>query len=61
MDDQLPEGGVTYLLMGCRICESVLGGNSITITALEQMVASRPKKKQWNVVGGMVTEVPADY
>lgn len=51
MDDpQLPAADLRLALKDIAIVNKFLGGNKITIKALEKMILSHPDKKQWKIV-----------
>ena len=51
MDDaELPEAELRLALKDLAVVNKYLGGNQITITALEGMITSQPDKKLWRVM-----------
>ncbi len=51
MDDpSLPEVDLHLALKDLATVNKYLGGNHITITALEDLISAHPEKKKWNVV-----------
>ncbi|WP_298348748.1 methyltransferase domain-containing protein [uncultured Dokdonia sp.] len=51
MDDpELPEADLRLALKDLAVVNKYLGGNKITINALQDMITSQPDKKHWRVI-----------